>query len=72
MSCKKWYLSKVLWLNGIALIASLLQAKYGLVIDPALQGVILTVANIILRAFTNQGIEGMEKECYSPEDWGPK
>jgi hypothetical protein len=60
--CKeiKWYQSRMLWVNGIALLATLVQARYGYVIDPALQGILLTIANILLRSITNTGIEGME------------
>lgn len=53
---KKWYASKTVWLNLIALIASLAQIKYGLVMSPELQGVILTVCNVILRAVTKEEI----------------
>lgn len=53
---KRWYKSKTLWVNIIALIASLLQAKYGLVISGELQGVILTLANIALRFETNEKV----------------
>lgn len=53
---KKWYVSKTVWVNGLALVASLLQAKYGLVMSPELQGVALTVINLILRAYTKEEI----------------
>jgi hypothetical protein len=74
VTCKKWWQSKTLWVNLIALIASLAQAKWGLVLDPALQGVILTLVNLLLRAFTKAGIDGITgDDCRpGPEDWGPK
>ena len=53
---KKWFKSKTIWLNLIALGASLLQAKYGLVIDGATQGVILVMLNMILRTITKEEI----------------
>lgn len=53
---KKWYRSKTIWVNLIALGASLLQAKYGLVIDGPTQGMILVILNIILRAVTKEEI----------------
>ena len=54
---KPWYTSKILLANTIAFIAFLLQFIYGKVIlTPELQGMILTLLNIILRAFTNKGI----------------
>jgi hypothetical protein len=61
MEClaKKWYQSKMLWLNGISLLATIIQIWTGFVIPPALQGVILTLANIILRCVTNEGIDGV-------------
>jgi len=56
MEAKKWFHSKTIWLNSIALIAALLQAKYGLVIDGATQGLLLTALNLILRAITKEEI----------------
>lgn len=53
---KKWYQSKMIWLNLIALVASLLQAKWGLVMSPEMQGVMLTVLNLILRSVTKEEI----------------
>lgn len=47
-----WYKSKTLWVAVIALVASLAQAKWGLVIDGATQGIILTIIFIILRLDT--------------------
>lgn len=53
---KKWYESKTIWLNGIAFICTLIQTKTGYVVDPAVQGALLTVANLILRAITHEEI----------------
>lgn len=58
---KAWWRSKTLWVNAVALIASLLQLKFGLIIDPATQGVILTIVNLILRAVTNEPV-GLHEE----------
>lgn len=56
MDAKKWYKSKIIWVNGLALVASVLQLKYGLVMSPELQGVLLTAINIVLRAVTKEEI----------------
>jgi hypothetical protein len=56
MEGKPFYTSKMIWLNLIALVASLIQARYGLVMSPEEQGVILTVLNLILRSVTKEEI----------------
>lgn len=58
---KVWWKSKTLWLNFVALLAAILQAKYGLVLDPATQGMILATMNLILRAITKDPI-GLEQD----------
>jgi hypothetical protein len=57
MNMKSWYLSKTLWLNAIAVLAMLLQTKFGFVIDPESQAGILAVVNLILRVITHQPLE---------------
>jgi len=54
---KRWYLSKVLWANTIALAALAVQAATGFIIDPASQAAILAVINLILRAVTGEEID---------------
>ncbi|MEM4720573.1 MAG: hypothetical protein QXT73_00750 [Candidatus Methanomethylicaceae archaeon] len=56
MNKKPWYTSKTLWVNFLALIASFLQLKYGIVFEPALQGVVLTLINIVLRIITREEV----------------
>lgn len=56
MESKKWYKSKIIWVNGIALVASLAQVWTGLILSPELQGVLLTAINLILRAYTKEEI----------------
>ena len=51
-----WYKSKTLWVAFVALIASLVQARYGLIIDGATQGIILTIIFIILRIDTHGSV----------------
>jgi hypothetical protein len=47
-----WYKSKTLWVSIIALVASLAQARWGLVIDGPTQGAILAIIFIVLRLDT--------------------
>ena len=55
---KKWYLSKILWVNTIALIALYAQAITGEeVLTAEVQTAILAMANFILRIVTHEGIE---------------
>jgi hypothetical protein len=54
---KKWYMSKTLWVNIIAVFALLVQAKAGReVISPELQAGILAGINILLRSITNESL----------------
>ncbi len=53
---KKWYTSKLIWAGLLTFVASLLQAKYGYVMDGATQGVILGLVVVILRVITKEEI----------------
>lgn len=53
---KKWYASKTIWVNLLALIGSVTVAAFGYVISPEIQASILVVLNIILRAVTKENI----------------
>lgn len=54
---KKWYASKTVWVNLLALVGMALETVTGKqVLDPDTQGVILTVINLILRFVTKQGL----------------
>ena len=57
---KHWYQSLTLIVNGVAIIALVLNAKYGIQLDAETQAVlatgILAIINIILRIKTNQPI----------------
>lgn len=57
MNTKAWYLSKILWVNTIAVLALLLQTRFGFVIDPEAQTGLLAVVNLALRAITRQPLE---------------
>ena len=53
---KKWYLSKTVWVNAIALGAFLLQDKLGIPLSNEDQLAILAVINILLRIVTKEPI----------------
>lgn len=55
-SGKKWYESKTMWANGLAIIALGIQMKTGFVIDPGLQALGLSLVNLGLRKVTNTSI----------------
>jgi len=54
---KKWYQSRILWANILALIAMIVQSRYGFVIALEEQVAILTIANLVLRASGNGGLD---------------
>lgn len=54
---KKWWMSKTLWVNIIALIAIILQEATGHeAFNPEYQAMILGVINMILRTITKEKI----------------
>jgi len=53
MELKKWYTSKTLWVNLIAVAAGIIG---GDALSPEMQVGILAVINMVLRAVTNTGI----------------
>lgn len=54
---KKFYKSKTMIVNLIALIAFVIQSQYGFVIDAEGQLALLGTANIFLRAITGESLE---------------
>jgi hypothetical protein len=55
---KKWYRSKTLWINAIAITGIVLQSVTGQeIISTELQGIILGLINAGLRIVTNEGLE---------------
>ena len=54
---KKWYMSKTLWINAIALAALLAQTNTGFIISVEEQGAIIIIINLILRAITKEELE---------------
>lgn len=57
MDKKKWYKSKTLWLNGIAMGAIFLSSNLGFEMSSEETGGILVIVNMILRAITKSGLE---------------
>ena len=53
---KKWYLSKTIWVNAIAIAAGFLADKFGIQIDSVTQVTILGIINLILRIVTKEEI----------------
>jgi len=53
---KKWYASKTVWVNLIAIVALFLQTQLGFVLDADEQVGILAVINIVLRLFTKEQV----------------
>jgi hypothetical protein len=59
MNCevKKWWKSKTLWLNALAMIIGIVQlASQNAWLNPELQVLILAILNAILRFITNTGV----------------
>ena len=54
---KFWWKSKTFWANLIALVALALQIEYGFVASIELQAVALGIVNLMLRKYTNEGLE---------------
>ena len=56
MDTKRWYTSKTLWLNLLAIAALVAQAEFGYILDTEAQAVILAGINLLLRALTKKGL----------------
>jgi hypothetical protein len=60
MEAKKWYLSKTLWVNVAAILAIVLNSRYGIELDAEVQATmatgLLAVVNIILRLMTGKPV----------------
>jgi LPS O-antigen subunit length determinant protein (WzzB/FepE family) len=55
-SFKTIWKSKTFWINAIAMVAFLVQHKYGYVVDQAMQVQALSVVNILLRTISSEGV----------------
>ena len=56
MNTKRWYTSKMVWLNLLAIVALIAQAEFGYLLDAEAQAVILATINLLLRALTKKGL----------------
>jgi hypothetical protein len=55
---KKWYFSKTVWVNVLALIAVIAQAATGKeVLNPEVQAGIITAVNLVLRMVTKHELQ---------------
>lgn len=53
---KKWYTSKTVWANSFAILALAVQTKYGFIVGPEWQALILSGVNLALRKITKEEI----------------
>ncbi|MCX8070224.1 MAG: hypothetical protein N2738_06945 [Thermodesulfovibrionales bacterium] len=65
---KRWFLSKTIWVNAIALIALILQNKFGYVLSTDEQIAILAVINMIIRFLTKQPLVLREEDITHIEE----
>jgi len=57
METKKWFHSKILWVNGLVFVGSLISGITGNNwLDGEMQLMILSVADFVLRLITKQGL----------------
>ena len=56
MNTKRWYTSKTLWVNLLAIVALVAQAEFGYILDAEAQAVMLAVINLVLRIVTKKGL----------------
>ena len=57
MNNKRWFLSKIVWVNAIAFIGIMVQEFSGkTILTPELQVMALSVVNLFLRSITHENI----------------
>ena len=56
MNTKRWYTSKTLWANLLAIVALIAQGQFGYILDVEAQSVILAAINLLLRIITKKGL----------------
>ncbi len=57
MEQKKWYYSKTLWANFVAIITMTVQGLTGKeLVNPEVQGAVLGIANLALRLITKSDV----------------
>jgi len=53
---KKWYASKTIWVNGVAVLTSIVAAKFGYTLSAEVQAGVLAAINVLLRKATKTEI----------------
>ena len=53
---KKWFYSKTVWVNLIALVVLFTKNYFGFEVSPEEAGSVLVIINLVLRGFTKQGL----------------
>jgi len=57
MESKKWYMSRTMWANTLAVIAAIVQGATGTAwFDPGAQVGVLALVNMVLRIVTKQSL----------------
>ena len=56
MDTKRWYTSKTLWVNLLAIVALVAQGQFGYLLDAEAQAALLAIINLILRIITKKGL----------------
>ena len=56
MNTKRWYTSKTLWANLLAIVALIAQGQFGYLLDAEAQAALLAVINLLLRIVTKKGL----------------
>ena len=64
---KRWFTSKVLWANALAVLALVLQRHFGVILTAEEQVSVLAFVNIILRFFTVQPVVANESSIVCKE-----
>jgi hypothetical protein len=58
---KKWYKSKTLWVNIIAIAGIIVRAELGYVLIPEGEVALLALINLVLRVITKEEIDWSQK-----------
>jgi hypothetical protein len=53
---KKWYTSKTIWVNVVAVITSVISSRFGYTVSAEVQVGILTGLNVLLRKVTKSEV----------------
>lgn len=57
VQAKKFWESRTMWINVIAVVALSVQTQTGFVVGPELQALVLSAVNLFLRSITDRPIE---------------